>query len=94
MAAAARHRQHDRSWCRPDRSVGFWGITFSPDGDAVYYALFTSDEPDRAIYRIPTLGGTPRKLVVGRRQPSRRFHPDGRQMAWFSGDYPEPGSAR
>ena len=76
----------------PTPTHGFWGITFAPDGDAVYYALFTPDEPARAIYRIPILGGTPRKLVVGV-DTFPTFSPDGSRMAWFRADYPERGSS-
>ncbi|HEY3885000.1 MAG TPA: protein kinase, partial [Vicinamibacterales bacterium] len=76
----------------PPLDAGMWGMVFSPDGDAVYYALFTTDEPTRAIYRVPNLGGTPRKLVVGVDcQPT--FSPDGKQMAWLRGDYPGRGES-
>ena len=76
----------------PAPSLGFWGITFASDGDAVYYALFSPDEPARAIYRIPILGGTPRKLAVGA-DSFPTFSPDGRRMAWFRADHPEAGSS-
>jgi Tol biopolymer transport system component len=73
-------------------SVGFFGVNFSPDGSAIYYSLFTTDQPDRAIYRLPALGGTPRKLVTGAySQPV--FSPDGRRMAYFRGEFPEPGTS-
>jgi serine/threonine protein kinase/Tol biopolymer transport system component len=71
---------------------GMWGSVFSPDGESVYYGLFTPDVPTRAIYRVPILGGTPKKLVVGIDcQPT--FSPDGRQMAWLRGDYPGRGDS-
>jgi eukaryotic-like serine/threonine-protein kinase len=71
----------------PPLDGGMWGATFSPDGSAVYYSLFTSDEPTRAMYRVPILGGTPRKLVSGVDcQPT--FSPDAKQMTWLRGDYP------
>jgi Tol biopolymer transport system component len=76
----------------PAPGLGFWGITFGQDGNAVYYALFTTDETARAIYRIPILGGTPRKLVAGT-DSFPTFSPDGRRMAWFRADYPEPGTS-
>lgn len=76
----------------PEAGQGFWGATFAPDGSAVYFTLFTPDEPARAIYRIPILGGTPRKLAVGA-DTFPTFSPDGSRMAWFRSDYPEQGSS-
>ena len=76
----------------PASDLGFWGLTFAPDGGAVYYALFSPDEPARAIYRIPILGGTPRKLAIAT-DSFPTFSPDGRRMAWFRADYPEAGSS-
>lgn len=76
----------------PAAGVGFWGATFAPDGSAVYYALFHGDEPTRAIYRIPILGGTPRKLVSGV-DSFPTFSPDAKQMAWVRSDFPEAGSS-
>ncbi|MGH9408118.1 MAG: protein kinase domain-containing protein [Vicinamibacterales bacterium] len=76
----------------PPMGGGMWGSVFSPDGNAVYYGLFTADEPTRAIYRVPILGGTPRKLVVGVDcEPT--FSPDGKQMAWLRADYPGRGDS-
>jgi len=73
-------------------AAGMWGSTFSPDGESVYYGMFTPDVPTRAIYRVPILGGTPRKLVVGIDcQPT--FSPDGKQMAWLRGDFPNRGDS-
>jgi len=76
----------------PSPGVGYWGATFAPDGSAVYYAMFNSDEPTRAIYRIPILGGTPRKLVSGV-DSFPTFSPDAKQMAWVRADFPEQGSS-
>lgn len=63
--------------------VGFWGITFSPGGDEIYYGVKVSGVG--ALYRIPALGGTSVKVmdavdgVVG-------FSPDGRRIAYVLGD--------
>jgi Tol biopolymer transport system component len=76
----------------PALSGGMWGTSFSPDGNAVYYGLVTPDEPTKAIYRVPILGGTPRKLVSGIDSPPT-FSPDGKQMAWLRGDFPNRGES-
>lgn len=39
----------------------FNGITFSPEGDYVYFTQVNNS--DRAVYRIPSIGGTPRKII-------------------------------
>jgi serine/threonine protein kinase/Tol biopolymer transport system component len=76
----------------PPLDGGMWGSSFSPDGDSVYYGLFTADVPTRAIYRVPILGGTPKKLVVGiDTQPT--FSPDGTQMIWLREDFPNHGDS-
>lgn len=75
----------------PKASLGFWGATFAPDGSAVYFAMFTPDEPARAIYRVPILVGTPRKLAVGA-DSFPTFSPDGQRVAWVRADYPEQRS--
>ena len=76
----------------PPLAGGMWGSAFSPDGNAVYYGLFTADVPTRAIYRVPILGGTPRKLVTGIDcEPT--FSPDGKQMAWLRADFPNHGDS-
>src|SRR5919106_4870838 len=42
----------------PPARVGFYGITFSPDGNEIYYIVKVNLDPG-TLYRIPALGGTP-----------------------------------
>jgi len=60
----------------------FVGLTFSPDGNHIYFVR--SDRNDisfRYLYVGPSLGGTPRKLIKD--VDSRiRFSPDGREIAY------------
>src|SRR5581483_2453530 len=73
----------------PPGPIGDWGMAFSPDGNELFYSMYTPDEPLRAIFRISTIGGTPRKVISGtdsRPIPS----PDGRHLAWVRGSYPQP----
>ncbi|HLL73922.1 MAG TPA: protein kinase [Pyrinomonadaceae bacterium] len=63
--------------------VGFWGMTFSPDGDEIYYGV-KSGGPG-GLYRIPALGGTPVK-VMDAVDGAVSFSPDGEQIAYVLGD--------
>ena len=66
------------------------GLTFSPDGDYIYYV--TLSEPSASIalvesrakgtlYQVPVLGGTPRKLIANVDSPIT-FSPDGQRFAF------------
>src|SRR5688500_6418182 len=46
----------------PPSAVGFFGITFSPDGNDLYYAVKANLDAG-TLYRIPTLGGLPVELL-------------------------------
>jgi Tol biopolymer transport system component len=41
----------------------YWGPTFSPDGNYLLYVKSTSGD-NGDLYQVPTLGGTPRKLLA------------------------------
>ena len=51
---------------------------FSPDGTTIAF-----DSADGGIYLVPTLGGTPRKLVA--EGQGARFSPDGKSIAYWVG---------
>jgi len=60
-------------------SLDYFALCFSPDGTYVYYGLY--EQSYGVIYRVPTFGGTPVKMVadaVGQIS----FSPDGRQFAF------------
>jgi len=47
----------------PPDAVRFQGITFSRDGNFIYYVVSPQDSPQGTAYRIPILGGLPQKLL-------------------------------
>ena len=65
----------------PDSDVDYRGTTFSPDGNYVYFTWNPDSEPKGALYVVPTLGGTPRKILSDIESPIT-FSPDGLQFAF------------
>lgn len=75
----------------PPAAVGFFGITFSPDGTELYYAL--KQQLDLGtLYRIPVLGGTPVE-VLKRIDGPVSFSPDGKQFVLPRANYPQLGES-
>ena len=73
----------------PPARVGYFGMTFSPDGNEIYYVLKV--ELDRGtLYRVPTLGGTPIKVLEGI-DAAISFSPDHKQFVFVRGNYPNTG---
>ena len=61
----------------------YGGLTFSPDGDYIYFVR--RDEAEQAIaslYQAPVLGGTPRLLIKDVDSPIA-FSPDGQRFAYL-----------
>jgi serine/threonine protein kinase len=71
--------------------VGFFGITFSPDGDDLYYIIKTNLDAG-TLYRVPVLGGVPVKITEKLDGPIS-FSPDGKQFVILRGNYPNPGES-
>ena len=61
----------------------YQGVAISPDGNYVYYTLAERGDPTAALYQVPVLGGTSRKLFTGIFGPVA-FSADGKQIAYFS----------
>ncbi|HZJ44214.1 MAG TPA: protein kinase [Pyrinomonadaceae bacterium] len=66
--------------------VGYFGITFSPDGNDLYYAIKTNLDSG-TLYRIPVFGGVPVKLGESLDGPIS-FAPDGKRFVLIRGNYP------
>lgn len=75
----------------PAAPVEYWGITFSKDSNDLFYVVREERSPG-ILYRIPALGGTPQKILEHIDSPIT-FSPDGKQMAFVRGDFPNKGES-
>jgi serine/threonine protein kinase/WD40 repeat protein len=58
-------------------------LSFTPDGEYIYFAHDSPDNPGvQNLYSVPTLGGTPR-LVVADVESGATFSPDGKKIAYL-----------
>jgi serine/threonine protein kinase/Tol biopolymer transport system component len=65
----------------PPAEVVYFGMTFSSDGNYVYYVTAGKNETQAVLYQVPVLGGPPRKLVEDIDNPVA-LSPDGSQIAF------------
>jgi serine/threonine protein kinase/Tol biopolymer transport system component len=75
----------------PPAPVGFFGITFSPDGNELYYVVKANLDAG-TLYRIPILGGAPVKVLEKIDTPIS-FSPGRKQFVLVRGNYPNPGES-
>ena len=61
-------------------NLNFQTPTFSPDGNYVYYTQI--DNGVGTLYQVPTLGGTPKKIIVDV-DSKITFSPDGKRLAFI-----------
>jgi TolB protein len=73
----------------PPTKLDYFALRFSPTGDYVYYGIFEIGAG--TIYRVPTLGGTPLK-VVSNAYGQISFSPDGKQFVFERYDENAPSS--
>jgi Tol biopolymer transport system component len=75
----------------PPARVRYDGLTYSPDGDYVYYGTYALTGGVATLYKIPVLGGSPQRIIED--VDSRiSFSPDGKQFAFMRGA-PAQGTA-
>jgi serine/threonine protein kinase len=66
----------------PTTTLNFSSVTFSPDGNYIYYGQTRADLSMHTLYQVPTLGGTSRKLIEDIDSPVT-FSPDGKHFAFL-----------
>ena len=71
--------------------VGFFGMSFTPDGNELYYAV-KSNLDAGVLYRIPVLGGTPVKVLEKIDGPVS-FSPGGKQLVLIRANFPNAGES-
>ena len=71
----------------PAEEVRYSGVTFSPDGNHIYYSTYARGENLGILYQIGVLGGGAR-LVLEDVDTAVSFSPDGKQFAFIRG-YPD-----
>lgn len=66
--------------------VQYLGLTFSPDGNFVYFVRREQFDPNPfgVLYQVPALGGNPRKLIENLNSPIA-LSPDGKRLAFLRG---------
>jgi len=65
----------------PPSESNYGGLTFSRDGNYIYYVTWEKNGPS-TLYQVPVLGGDARKLITGVDSPVA-FSPDGQQLAFI-----------
>jgi serine/threonine protein kinase len=73
----------------PPSESRYIGVTFSKDGNYVYYVVYEKNSPMGIVYQIPVLGGAPRKITQDVDTPIT-FSPDGKRFAWIR-NFPQSG---
>jgi eukaryotic-like serine/threonine-protein kinase len=66
----------------PPAKTAYGDITFSRDGNYIYYTMSDKENPDGALYQSPVLGGTARK-VLGVISSAVTLSPDGENLAFI-----------
>lgn len=70
----------------PPLDVRYVGLTFSPDGNSVFFVTYEKGQVLGVLFSIPVIGGTPQRVVNDVDSPIT-FSPDGKQLAFVRG-YP------
>jgi Tol biopolymer transport system component len=60
------------------------GVTFSPDGNYIYYTIYPPGQNLGSLYQVPVLGGGARKIIEDI-DCAPSFSPDGKRFAFLRG---------
>ena len=66
----------------PQTNLNLANVSFSPDGDYVYYCQTRPDGSVNTLYRVPSISGQPKKLIEDV-DSAVTFSPDGKQFAFI-----------
>jgi len=76
----------------PPSQVGYRGLTFSQDGNYLYFVKWDKNERTSSLYRISVLGGEPTKLIEDI-DSAISLSPDGKRLAYVRYDGGQEESA-
>ncbi len=66
----------------PPTAFDFRTVTFTPDGNHIFYTQWGKDFSINTLYQVPTLGGNPKKLIEDV-DSMPTFSPDGKRLAFL-----------
>jgi DNA-binding winged helix-turn-helix (wHTH) protein/Tol biopolymer transport system component len=69
--------------------VQYRGLSFSPDGSQLYYVVSPLKNTDKDLYRIPTLGGAPQKILSNLFSDNITFSPENNRFAFLRINTPD-----
>ena len=68
----------------PPQEALYDSVTFSPDGNYVYYAVYPAGQNIGSLFQVPVLGGGARKIIEDI-DTAPSFSPDGKRFAFLRG---------
>jgi Tol biopolymer transport system component/tRNA A-37 threonylcarbamoyl transferase component Bud32 len=69
----------------PPAEVSYWDLTFTPDGDRLYFVSVRKDQHEGVLYDVATLGGELKEVLQHLFGPVG-FSPDGKRLAFVGYD--------
>jgi Tol biopolymer transport system component len=76
----------------PPGDVQYNSLTFTPDGNKLYYAVYPRERTQASLYEVPVLGGVPPRRLIDDVDGGVTFSPDATRVAFTRG-LPPNGSA-